>query len=913
MLVGRADEQRAADALLSAARIGQSGVLVFVGEAGIGKSALLNEVAARAHGMRLLRVAGSESERDLPFAGLAQLLRPTAVDLRRLPPPQADALGVALALRPGRGVDRFAVAAASLTLLTQLGEERPVCLLVDDAHLLDRPSQQVMGFVARRLLADAVLLVAAARTGEDCLLVADDLPSRTLTGLDAEATRSLVRGRLGRPGPVLADQVHSLTGGNPLAIIELAADPDRLLGAAPGSPTPVPVTLSAVYTRRAATLGPAGRLALLVAATAGDDLGLVARACSVLGTDVAALADAERAGLVSIERDRVAFAHPLARSAIYALASPGERRRLHGAVAAALADGDPDRRAWHRCEAALGPDDGAADDMDALGRRAADRGAHAVAATAFDRAARLSTTDEVRAERRYAAGSAAWHAGDGQWARSLLEAAIDGTGSALFRAQVGRLLGIIAARTGSLDDARRRLLTAAKLSAGVDRGAAIICFAEAINACFYLGDAASALEAAEQVEAILEHDEPPRPEAALGLMAAGMARVLAGRGGTTQIRTAVAMQGAATVGAAVDTELAAWQVLGPLFVRDSTTGRDLVRRAVAEQRAQAAIGTLPHLLFHIARDRAATDDWRGAEADYAEAITIAREFGQTTELAASLAGLAWLEARQGRSAETLAHATEAETLSVEHDIHVGRAWVRFALGDLALATGNPAEAASQYGSLVTLLAGIGVADVDLSPLPELAEALTRIGRRDEAGALAAEYLERADAKGQPWAMARARRTRGLVAPDDEVDAWFSAAIGAHAQTLDRYEESRTRLVYGARLRRMRRRVDARPVLQAALDTFAELGARPWAAIAADELVATGATARRDLDQPIDQLTPRELQIAMPLAEGKTTRQVAAALFVSPKTVEYHLRHIYWKFGIDSRAELKDRMRPGSGS
>ena len=909
MLVGRQPEQRILDALISAARVGQSSTLVITGEAGIGKTALLRYAVDTAIDMRVLRVTGSETEQNLPFAALAQLLRPTAADLDSLPPPQAQALGVALAIRTGDVVDRFAVGAATLTLLTQLSENRPLAILIDDAQLIDVPSQETLAFVARRLLADAVAMIAAVRADEPCVLVSADLPLLELRGIDEAASRELMESRLEGPaGPDLTSRVHGLSGGNPLAILELTADAARLPALWPGAPGPVPATLVRLYAQRAEALEPTARAALLLAAAAGDDLPLVARACAARGIDVAALADAERIGLISIDQDRVRFAHPLARSAIYSTATAADRRLLHATIASVIPDADTDRRAWHRSEAALGPDEVVAAEIHALGDRSAARGAVAVAATAFERAARLSPDDSDRARRLLRAGEAAWLAGDGPRARSLLDQSILLVPAPSIRARAQRLRGVIALRSGSITEARAALESAARESERFDPTEALACWAEAITTCFYLADAEGALAAAEQAEALLALGVNER-SAVLATVAAGMGRVLAGAGGTEMIRrgvTALAELDPATSDRSDDPS---WLVLGPLFLRESSTGRDLVRRAIDERRDRAAIGTLAHLLFHLARDGATTDRWTAAEGDYTEAIGLAREFGQTTELATASAGLAWLLARQGREVDTRSLAAEAEYLGAMHQVHLARLWSRHALGDLEFGLGRVEVAVDTYTELDALLRRLGVKDVDLSPVPELVEGLIRTGHVDTARTLATAYDEQATAKGQPWALARAARVRALLCPATEVDTCFTTALDLHAATLDRFEEARTQLTYGARLRRLRRRVDARPHLQSAHDDFSRLGARPWADQAADELVATGTTVHRAGASPTSQLTPRELQIALHLVGGKTIREAAAALFLSPKTVEYHLRHVYTKLDIESRAQLAQRMQP----
>jgi DNA-binding CsgD family transcriptional regulator len=394
--------------------------------------------------------------------------------------------------------------------------------------------------------------------------------------------------------------------------------------------------------------------------------------------------------------------------------------------------------------------------------------------------------------------------------------------------------------------------------------------------------------------------------AALGTLAAGMARVLAGRPGTDQIREGVRM-----LDTAADRETTVvrpvWLVYGPLFLRESETGRSLVRDAIDAGRARATVGALPALLFLIARDGATTDHWPVAEADYGEAIALARELGQTTVLAISLAGLAWLEARQGRADGCRAHSAETLALGAGRPVDLARVWAELALGELAMSTGDVDAAVRRFARLHELLAEIDLRDPDISPAPELTEMLLRGGRDAEARAVAADYEASAAAKGLPWAMARAARLRGLLCEADDLDDCFGAALALHARTLDSFEEARTRLAFGARLRRARRRADARGQLRAALGTFERLGARPWADAAAAELEATGETAPRRGLGDVGRLTPRELQIALLLAEGRTTRETAAALFMSPKTVEYHLRHLYTKLDISSRPELVARL------
>jgi DNA-binding CsgD family transcriptional regulator/tetratricopeptide (TPR) repeat protein len=903
MLVGRDAERHLLDALLAGARLGQSGVLIVTGEAGIGKTALLDQVRASAEDIQVLSVTGTEPERDLPFAGLAQLLRLTKTDLAHLPPPQAEALGVALALSPGDAADRFAVGAGLLTLLTQRSEVAPLCLIIDDAHQLDPPSQEALLFVARRLLADAIAVIVAFREGEPCRLAGAGLPQLTLTGIGREATGALVRAELGEPGSRLVDQVIALSLGNPLAVRELIADPGALTASPAEFPRPLSVSLGQVYARRATELDPDALTAARCAAVAGHELAVVARTCDDLGVDVAALERAEAMGLLNVRADEVRFRHPLVRSALYATATPADRRRLHAAAARAVDDRDDDRRAWHLSEAVLGPDEPTAAAMERVGRRAADRAAYAVAASGAERAATLSPTAPERARRLLAAGTWAWLGGSTEDARRLLDRAAELAQSADVRARTQHQLGVIAARSGSVEQARDILLRAA--GTATEPADALASLAEAVDVCFLLGDATTAVTVAREIERLLPAADDAAARAR-GSIAAGCARILAGEDGHGQIQDGLDRLRSAAAGDREPT-LAGWEVIGRLFLRDSRSARDQLTAAVSDRRNRSAVGELPHLLFHLARDSAASDRWDRAGADYGEAVTLARELGQTTELTAAVAGLAWLEARRGRVAASTAYAAEALELAERHQVHVMEIWARLAQADLAYGLGNVATALDHYQRVAARLDELGLRDVDLSPAPEIVECRLRLDRTARVDDLATEYARRAEVKGQPWARARAARTTALLSSDVDLDPAFTRALVLHDATVDGYERARTLLAYGARLRRARRRIDARAVLQPALDTFVRLGAQPWADATADELAATGAAVSRPDHNPTVRLTPRELQIAMLLTEGRTTRETASALFVSPKTVEYHLRNIYTKLDIGSRTELAERL------
>ncbi len=918
MLIGRGAEQRAVDALLADAAVSRGGALVITGEAGIGKTRLLEYATERATAFRLLRVTGTEIERDLPFAGLAGLLRPVLDRLDRLPEPQAEALGIALALRRGGTIDRFAVCAGVLTLVTQAAEEGPVGLVVDDLHLVDRASAEAVAFTGRRLLADPVFVLAASRTEDEPPWSADDLPRLQLSGLDDAAAANLAEATA--PAPLTGarrDRVIRIAGGNPLAIRELARDPAGIDDQPTDFPLPVPAVVAETFGRRLSDLPPDDRSVLLLAAVTDGDLDLIARVCAAEGEDLGAVERAEAAGLVSTTETRVVFQHSLMRSAVYAAATGAERRRTHRLVAAALPAGDHDLRAWQLSASTLGTAEPVAAAMAAVGRRAADRGAYAVATGAYARAAHLSPRHQDRGERYLRAAEAAWSAGDDRLTVELAGLAVRHDRSASLVAWAEGLAGLATARGGSLREARDLLIGAADAARDRAPEEALVLYADAVEVSFLLLDIAGAAAAADQLERLLAArdgassssgaagDLVAERAAAVAWMAVGIARIVAGRPGAAMIRSGV--DRLAALGEANDA-LLAWDVLGPLFLRESNAGRELVAHAVDRRRQASAIGALPHLLWHLARDDATTDQWTRAEAGYGEAAALAREFGQATELGAALAGLSWLAARMGRVEESDRHGTEAQQLAATHDLHMATAWTGFGRAELELSQGRTDTAIASFRALDDWLRERGVLDVDLSPVPELVEALTRIGRTAEARQLAPDYLANAERKGQPWSLARAVRVRALLAEPAELTALLERALELHGRTLDRFEEARTRLVVGQLLRRNRRRVAARDQLRIALQTFERLGAPFWADVALAELNATGVTAHRRHLGPVLDLTARELQIALLLADGRTTREAAAALFLSPKTVEYHLRHVYTKLGIASRAELRDQIR-----
>lgn len=907
MLVGRTTEQRRIGQVLEAARNGRASVLHLVGDPGQGKTALLVDAQSHAHGMTVLHARGLPSETHVPFAGLFELLRPVLGLLDRLPAPQARALQGALALRPGTAQDRFAVGAATLGLLAAVAEEAPLLVVVDDAHALDEASASALLFAVRRALADCIGVLLAARP-EPSLLDAAGLPLLRLSGLDRQAAGELVQQVAAPVDADLMDRLHRETGGNPLALMELAAEPlAALRSAPPDAPLPVVPTVAEVYQRRCRALPPTTRRALLLAAAGeSSDLLVLSRTARALGVDLADLMAAEAAGLVQVEAEGVAFRHPLVRSAVYADGSPQERREVHRALARALPDAEADRRAWHLALAAFGPDEAASAAMEQAGHRARARSAYDVAFRAYERAEQLATEEDRRAWLGLAAADAAWLSGQVEQAVRLVDTLRGRPASPRLRADVERLRGHITARCGPVPRAREILLAAAEQVTPTDPDTAVVLLAEAANAAFYVGESDAMQAIAERITAVVPAHPTPRTDF-FATMAQGMALLFADDGshGAPLVRQALAaVEPSAAL--ADDPLVLVWLTMGPLWLREAGAD-DVVDAALEVTRERLAVGVLPFLLTHLALCRAAADRWPEAEAAFDEAIRLARETGQHTDLASALARLAWVEGRRGKESACRARAAEALALSRSLQLGLCELWAHAALIDLELGLGRPERALKHVQTHEALRVRLGVRDADMHLGPEAVDALLRLRRVEEAARIAGDYSAAAEAKGQPWALARAARCRAMVASDQDAEPLFVEALALHACTPDVFEAARTQLARGSRLRRAGERVRARTPLRDALEVLDRLGAEPWAEQARAELAATGETARRRHPGTAQDLTPQELHLALLLAGGKTTRQAAAAVFLSPKTVEYHLRSVYRKLGISSRQQLAERL------
>jgi DNA-binding CsgD family transcriptional regulator/tetratricopeptide (TPR) repeat protein len=890
MLVGRDRECALVDSLLERARQGAAGVLVVVGEAGIGKTALLDYAAERADDLRVVRAVGVESEAQLEFSALYDVCRPLLDRVDELAERQRAALTTALGIVPGGPVDRLSLGAATLSLLAAAADAAPVLVILDDVQWLDPASADALFFAARRLRAERVALLVAARDGASDGFDVRGLENVRLGGLDGDAAAELLTAHARHDvAPEVAERVRGATGGSPLALVELAGllTRSQLLGLEPlTDPLPAGAAMERAFAERAARLSEDARRALLVTAISSSArVEPVVEALRVLGLDERALEAAEDAALVGVEGGRVSFRHPLVRSAVAHAAAASERRRAHRALAEALAGRSQEERAWHLAAAALGPDEEAAAALAEAGRLMQARSGWAPAALALERSGRLTPDAETGRLRLVEAAESAWVAGRIELTLELTDELLGDAGAG--RPQVVRLRSQIELHCGDVGHALDHLLEAAALFERDEPEVAVALLADAVEAAELVGEHRRALDAATRADALATRDGPTRfvAEVALGqALRLGDRRAdapphleralaLLAKSGELQASMRALSRGAHAAGS-----------LGRI-----PQGRLLARRAIELARDQGALGPLAHALAASSALMAASGRWREGCAQASEGLDLARESRCAWASASCLEQLAWLDATQGAEQACRAHAAEALDVATRAGFRSERA--RLALALLELGLGRAEEAARAYDAIDP--ATLRSSDPDRGAA--LVEARVRSGRLDDARAA----YERTPA-GEAGALAA--RCKGLLAGEDAFEQAFREALELHAEH-DAFGLARTRLCYGERLRRAGRRIDARPQLRAAHDEFERLGARPWAERAAAELRATGERLGRREARTGEELTAQELQVALQAAEGKTNKEVGAALFLSPKTVDFHLRRVYRKLGLRSRAEL----------
>jgi DNA-binding CsgD family transcriptional regulator len=893
-LFDRRRECAALDRLLGAVHEGRSGVLVLRGEAGIGKTALLDHAVETASGCRVARVTGVESEVELSFAGVHQLCGQMLHRLDHLPGPQRDALSSAFGLAARAAPDRFLVGLAVLSLLADAAEEQPLVCVLEDAQWLDQASAQVLAIAARRLQAESVVMLFAIR--EPCSAPEfEGLPELRVEGLPDRDARELLEAVT--PGGLDArvrDRIVAETHGNPLALLELPHGLEPAEVAAgfglPGPPA-VPHRIEESFTRRVEQLPAATRLLLLAAAVEPTgEPHLLWRAAARLGIGVDAAAPAVADGLLELGA-RIAFRHPLVRSAVYGAASRDQRRTVHEALANVIDPGlDPERRAWHRAHAALGPDENLADELERSAARAGGRGSLVAAAAFLERAAALTPDQACRAERLLVAAQAHLDAGSAGAASGLLDMADVGVLDELRCAQLGRIRARIAFFTRRGRDAPPLLLSAARRLEPLDVRLARETYLEALEAAMFAGSGPGDQGVLEVAVAARAAPPAPEPPQASDLLLDGLAAILT-EGFTAAVPTLKRALSAFRdsedlrwLGLAVRT---AWQLW------DHEAELTLATRAVQVARDTGALTVLPLVLTLLAGATLLTGDFAAAAALIEEKTSITTATGTTPVSYAEVYLAAWrgrgpdharlaaemLEDAQARGEGVAITVVEYSTAILHNGL--GKHGTALAAAQRAFTTGEPLSWA----------------------LPELVEAAARSGQPELARPVLPLLSELAQCSGTELALGLNACSLALVTEGRDAEELFREALDRLSSTRTTPHLARAQLLFGEWLRGERRRLDAREQLRTAHEMFVSMGAEAFADRAARELLATGERAPKPRVETGGRLTAQETQIARLAHEGLTNPEIGARLFLSPRTVEYHLGKVFTKLGIGSRTEL----------
>jgi DNA-binding CsgD family transcriptional regulator len=911
-LFGRTGELEILGQLIADTRGGRSAVLVLRGESGIGKTELLRFLMAEATGFTVVRGVGVESEMELAFAGLHQLCAPMLGRLDSLAEPQRRALSVAFGLTSGDSPDRFMMALGVLSLMAETSEQRPLLCVVDDAQWLDQASAQVLGFVGRRLLAEPIALVFAARTptrgaqGVTSLDHLAGLPELRLGGLDEKPARALLETVASGPlDESVRARIIEETHGNPLALLELYQG----LGAAElagGFALPdagdLPRRIEDQYIDRLGALPrEAQRLVLLAAADPVGDSALILRAAQILGLDIGAMNLAAAAGLLDIGAN-VRFRHPLVRSAAYRAGPVQERQAAHGALAAATdPQADPDRRAWHRAHATAGPDEEVAEELISSASRALRRGGVAAAAAFRERAVALTPDPGERASRALAAAEAKYAAGDFEVAQALLAAAEVGPLSELGHAHVQRMRAqiVFALRRGS--DAPPLLLQAAQRLQGLDDELARRTYLEALVAAIYAGRLAHGKDVQEIAHAARSASSGPSGPESLAhpqLLLRGLAiRLTDGYAAAAPVLKE-ALRHYRAQPQQLDWLGVSYNIVA-MDLWDDEAWFELASGEVQLARASGTLSWLPFALDYLAEIHLQTGELAQAEALLAEGEHIDPGIRAATLPYIPLLLAAWrgdAPAAVELSDVMVGGASargEGAALTYEE---YARAVLYNGLGDYGLAAAA-ADSASAADELV------------ISPwaLYELVEAALRSDQRERAAAAADRLSQIAAASGSNWARGAAARSRALLSAGRAAEEEYREALDRLGRTRMAAHLARARLSYGEWLRRENRRIEARDQLRLAYDALASMGARSFAERARRELLATGEKVRKRNEDTRAELTPQEEEIAQLARVGQTNQEIGAQLFIGARTVEWHLRKVFAKLDISSRRELHEAL------
>jgi DNA-binding CsgD family transcriptional regulator len=897
-LIGRARECERIDELLDSVRSGLSGALVVRGEAGVGKTALLDYATDQADDFRIARLTGVESEQELGYSALHRLLAPTIEQIGSLPEPQQEALNCALGVLPGRPASTFLVGLGVISLTANAaGTDGPLLCVVDDAQWIDRESIEALAFWGRRLQADCIALIFAERSGITTVSRLQGLTTVDIDGLELDAARMLLESHAGfRIDRNIADRILGEVEGNPLAVVEVAKGltPDKLVGlAAATQPLPLTRRLEERFASEVQSLSADVRLFLLLAAAEGSsDSGAIWEAAALLGLDGEAAEAAEGSDLIALGPP-IKYRHPLIRSAVYSSASPADLRAVHGALAGVVDPGDRARWAWHRAAAAVGPSEEIAALLESCAQRANAGGATSAAVVLFSRAAELTPDRRHAAQRRVVAAEVAVESGSLGQAHVFVDLATPALREPAWRARAERADGLASFREGNHVAAAPRLRAAAVglLTAELHLGRQTLL--EAVDAATYCGDdAQSAFLRSIAATCAGSAGDSSVVDALLRAFA------LHAQAGYTAALDQYRMAVAACRDADPE-ELAPWTNLIAAFTRlmwDDESHDLLLRRIADWGRARGALLPLWIALLYLA----SSATWRG-ELEYSEAL-----LAQAADLMAASGRFApegigaTLDAMRGREAEVCAVVNP----TLDNASHRAHAYAgRGALVDVYIGRAKYPEALEH--ALVLFDADPLMSGPHL--LPDMIEAAVRAGDRNAAEQALARFADRATAAGTPWALGLLARSRALLAPDSAAEGHFASAVELLGASTMELQEARAHLLYGEWLRRARRHIDARDHLRQAHDMFAAMGAGGFLERARIELSAAGDHVPKHEAGASSDLSPQEAQISELVAQGATNQEIASQLFISQRTVEYHLHKVFRKLGVKSRTQLARRV------
>jgi DNA-binding CsgD family transcriptional regulator len=905
-LRGRDRELRILDDLRDALRNGRSASIVIRGEAGIGKTALLRSLAANAEpDFRLVEVAGVESEGELAYAGLHQLCLPLLGHLDALPDPQRAALSIAFGMSEGSAPDRLFVALATLGLLAEAAEKQPLMCLIDDAQWLDDASCEVLGFVARRLAAESVAVVFAMRARREGNRL-PDLPEISLGGVAEDDARALLATVV--QGPLdegVRDRLIAETHGNPLALLELPRGMSAAeLAGGFGVPTArgVAAHMEDHYVQRVRRLPePTQRLMLLGAADAVGDATTIWRAASTLGIGTDAAEPAADEHLFEIGAS-VRFHHPLVRSAVYRSASAANVREAHKALADATDPvADPDRRAWHRAYATEGPDRVVADELERGAERAQARGGLVAAAALLERSASLTPDQSVRVERRLAAARCNLRAGAFDAARRLLAVADAEAAEEFARARIEMLRGAVAAASGAGNDATPLLLQAAKRLETLDPQFAHHTYTDAWGAAMWAGHLANpGADLVAVSRAFQAAPWPPVPRRPFGLINDGLMMLVSDGRAAAEPLLRQGLSRLPTTDIPADNRLR-WGALAQVAaaaIWDFDAWVDVSEQLVKLARGLGALAILPRPLNALVLIATLRGDCTLAAALAAEQDAIQ----QATGTRAVPYGAMLLAAYQGRDEEASSRIATMTEDSMNRREGLGVDLARWAAAILNNGAGRYEEALETASPSNKDMPGVLVATWMLA---ERIEAATRCGEIEDAASALREFERDANPGESDWRLGIESRLRAMLSEGSDAERMYRESIACLRRVGLRAELARSQLLFGEWLRRENRRIEAREELRAALDIFVAMSASGFAERTRRELLATGAHVRPRRDDTRTHLTPQEEQIARLARDGRTNPEIAAELFISARTVEWHLSKVFGKLGISSRRELKD--------